>query len=135
MTKITKEQYEFALAGIEELLPLVNGDTPTTDKNLVELSIVSDVVEEYETAHYPIAQPTIGSLIKNGLEERGMTQKALANILGVSPSRISDFIAGRSEPSLKVASQICYILNIPTEVVSNIYTEELREKQVLQDVV
>ena len=35
MTKITKEQYEFALARIEELLPLVNGDTPTTDKNLV----------------------------------------------------------------------------------------------------
>ncbi len=135
MTKITKEQYEFALARIEELLPLVNGDTPTTDKNMVELSIVSDVVEEYETTHYPIAQPTIGSLIKNSLEEKGMTQKALANILGVSPSRISDFIAGRSEPSLKIASQICYILNIPTEVVSDIYTEELRKKQVLQDVV
>jgi len=67
-------------------------------------------------------------LIKNALEEKGMTQKALASILRVSPSRINDFIVGRSEPSLKLASQICYILNIPLGVVTDIYTEELKAK-------
>ena len=32
MSKVTKEQYEFARARVEELLPFVNG-TPVTDKN------------------------------------------------------------------------------------------------------
>jgi len=54
MSKITKEQYEFARAKIEELLPLVNGDTPVTDKNMIELTLVLDVVEEYEMEHFPI---------------------------------------------------------------------------------
>ncbi|KUK57047.1 MAG: hypothetical protein XD81_1740 [Bacteroidetes bacterium 38_7] len=128
MSKVTKEQYEFARTKIEELLPLVNGDTPVTDKNMMELTIVSDVVEEYEMEHFPIGKPTIGVLIKNALEEKGMTQKALASILRVSPSRINDFIVGRSEPSLKIACQICYILNIPLGVVTDIYTEELKAK-------
>ena len=38
MTKITKEQYEFALARVEELLPLVDDSTPANDKSMVELS-------------------------------------------------------------------------------------------------
>ena len=125
MSKISKAQYEFALARIEELLFLVYGNTPVTDKNLIELTLVSDVVEEYETTHFPIGKPTIGNLIKNGLEEKEMTQKALATVLGISPSRINDFIVGRSEPSLKIASQICYILNIPLDVVTDIYVDEL----------
>ena len=39
MTKITKEQYEFALARVEELLPLVDDSTPANDKSMVELSV------------------------------------------------------------------------------------------------
>ena len=44
MTKITKEQYEFALARVEELLPLVDDSTPANDKSMVELSVMSDIV-------------------------------------------------------------------------------------------
>lgn len=32
MSKITKEQYEFALERVEELLPLVDDNTPVNDK-------------------------------------------------------------------------------------------------------
>lgn len=48
MTKVKKEQYEYALARIEELLPLVDENTPANDKNAVELSLVSDIVISYE---------------------------------------------------------------------------------------
>ena len=44
MTKITKEQYEFALARVEELLPLVDDSIPANDKSMVELSVMSDIV-------------------------------------------------------------------------------------------
>lgn len=37
MNKITKEQYEFALDRIEELLSLVNDDTSANDRYTIEL--------------------------------------------------------------------------------------------------
>ncbi len=110
--EISKKQYEYALNRIEELLPLVTDETPVTDKNSIELTIVSDVVETYEKKHYPIAKPTIGELISLSIAEKGITQKELARELGVSPSRVSDYISGRSEPTLKIARAICLILGI-----------------------
>lgn len=63
MNKITKEQYEFALGKVEELLPQVGEDCPVNDKKAVELSIMSDVVISYEKEHYPIEKPTVSKLI------------------------------------------------------------------------
>lgn len=112
MEKITKKQYEYALDRIEELLPLVNDNTPSDDRNAVELSVVSDVVIAYEKTHYPIAKPTVAELIELSLEEKGMTQKQLAKEIEVSPSRINDYVSGRSEPTLKIARKLCQVLNI-----------------------
>lgn len=110
--EISKQQYEYALNRIEELLPLVTDGAPLSDVNAIELTIVSDVVEAYEKKHYPIAKPTIGELISLAIEEKGMTQKQLAKELGVSPSRVSDYISGRAEPTLRIARALCVILGI-----------------------
>ncbi|MDE7335482.1 MAG: helix-turn-helix transcriptional regulator [Muribaculaceae bacterium] len=110
--EISKQQYEYALNRIEELLPLVTDETPATDSNAIELTIVSDVVEVYEKKHYPIAKPTIGELISLSIEEKGMTQRQLAKELGISPSRVSDYISGRAEPTLRIARAICLVLGI-----------------------
>lgn len=110
--EITKQQYEYALSRIEELLPLVTDETPANDKNVIELTIVSNVVEAYEKIHYPIVKPTIGELIRFSIEEKGITQKQLATELGVSPSRVNDYISGRAEPTLRIAMTICLILGI-----------------------
>ena len=107
MAKITKEQYEFALARIEELLPMVNDNTPANDRNAVELTMMSDVVIDYEKEHYPIGKPTVAQLIQLSLDEKNMSQKQLATEIGVSPSRISDYISGRAEPTLKIARLLC----------------------------
>lgn len=115
MCRITKTQYEFALARIEELLPLVTDDTPADDRLAVELTLMSDVVYEYESEHFPVEKPTVAELMKLSLEEKKMSQKQLAVIIGVSPSRINDYISGRSEPSLKIAGQLCSILGITAD--------------------
>ena len=112
MAKITKEQYDFALARIEELLPLVDDNTPTNDRHAVELTMMSDVVIEYEKEHFPIGKPTVAQLIQLSLEEKNMSQKQLAAEIGVSPSRISDYVSGRAEPTLKVARMLCVTLGI-----------------------
>jgi len=69
--------------------------------------MMSDVVIDYDKDHYPISKPTVAQLIQLSLEEKMMTQRQLAAAIGVSPSRISDFVTGRSEPSLKIARLLC----------------------------
>lgn len=93
-------------------MPLVREDTLVTDPHSIELEIVSDIVEAYEKTHFPIDKPSIGDLISLSIEERGMTQKDLAKELGISPSRVSEYINGKSEPTLRIARALCTILGI-----------------------
>jgi len=115
MGRITREQYEYAQLRIEELLPIVDG-YDVNDRNTVELSVLSDIVIEYEKEYFPIEKPTVAELIAEGLAEKSMTQKELAMELGISPSRVNDFVSGKSEPSLKQASLLCRILGIQPSV-------------------
>lgn len=119
MEVISKEKYEYALSRIEALLPLVGEDTPLDDPNSIELDIVSDIVETYEKEHYPIESPTLGSLIREALDNAGMSAKELASCLGVSASRVSEYIHDKSQPSLHVAKLLCETLGLsPVDVLS-----------------
>ena len=121
MTKIeNEEQYEWAIARIEQLLPLVNEDTPLTDPNSIELELLSNFVADYEDEHYSIGKPALGDIIKMRMTELGITQSKLAEILGQSASRISDYITGKSEPTLKIARDLSIKLNIPPAMVLGI---------------
>ena len=113
MERITQEQYGFALAKIEELLPLVDDNVPANDPMAVELGLMSEIVIAYEKVHFPIEKPSVAELIELSLDEKGITQKELAAGIGVSPSRINDYITGRSEPTLRVARRLCVALDIP----------------------
>jgi len=117
MEEITKAQYDYAQGRIDALLPLITENTPTDDPLMVELMIVTDVVERYEAVHVHIPVPTLGEIILDALDNAGMTAKQLADQLGISASRISDYIHNRSEPTLRIARQLCQILKIsPAEM-------------------
>lgn len=118
MAKImTKAAYDATMARIEELLPLVDDNTPVTDKNAIELDILSELVSEYEDEHYPISQPSLVEVMKMRMYEMGLNQAKLSELLGVSPSRISDIFTGRCEPTLKVARDICRKMNVDARIV------------------
>ena len=94
MAQIKSEAaYRAAMKRIDELLKVVNDTTPTDDPNYLELDMISDMVEEYEDAHYPISKPTLIDVIK---------------------LRIMN---GKSEPSLKIGREISRKLNIDPAVV------------------
>ncbi len=118
MAKIQNETaYEAAMERIEELLPLIDDNTPVTDKNLIELDLLSELVSEYEDEHYPIKLPSLVDMIKLRMYEMGINQAKLSELLGVSPSRVSDYLTGRCEPTLKVARDISRKLNIDANIV------------------
>lgn len=113
----TEKQYEKALERIEELLRLVGNDTPADDKDFVELDLLSDLVAEYEELNFPVAQPSLPAVIRLRMAEMGITQKKLAQLLNVSPSRVSEYMTGKSEPTLKVARLLYHKLNIDADII------------------
>ena len=117
-TKIENEvQYNWAMNRIDQLLPLVNDDTPDDDPNSIELYLLSTLVQEYEDVHYPIEEPSLIDVIKLRMYEMGLTQASLAKKIGVSPSRICDFLSGRAEPTLQVGRRISTELSIDPAIV------------------
>ena len=116
--KIENEvQYNWAMSRIEELLPRVNDETSDKDPNSIELYLLSNLVADYEEEHYPIGEPSLIDVIKLRMYEMGLNQVALAKLIGVSPSRVCDYLSGKSEPTLKVGRVISKKLNIDPAIV------------------
>ncbi|MDR0799559.1 MAG: hypothetical protein LBN18_07370 [Dysgonamonadaceae bacterium] len=74
-SRVALKQYKLAVAKIEELLPLVNDNTPANDPKARELSLVSDMVIEYENTHFLIGKPTVDELVALSLEEKEVIRK------------------------------------------------------------
>lgn len=118
MVRIENEsQYQAAMARIEELLPLVTEETPVTDKCSVELVLLSNLVADYDDEHYPVKSPSLPEVLKLRMYEMNLTQRSLANIVGVSPARMNEIISGKREPTLKVARDISIKLSIDANIV------------------
>jgi len=118
MTKIKNElEYNTASSRIKELLTKVNNETPSRDKSLVELSLLSNLVADYEKVNYLIKTPTLSDIIKLRMYEMKLNQVKLSELLGVSPSRISEYLSGKSESTLKAAREISRKLNIDANIV------------------
>lgn len=118
MVKIENEiQYTGALKRVEELMLKLPEDTPADSPEMVELTLLGNLVADYDEEHFPIESPSLIEVIKLRMYEMKLTQAALAKLIGVSPSRICDFLSGKSEPTIKVAREISRKLNIEPAIV------------------
>lgn len=55
MTKIENEtQYQIALKRVEMLMLSLPEDTPEDDPQMVELTLLGNLVADYDEEHYPI---------------------------------------------------------------------------------
>lgn len=118
MTRIENEtQYSAVMERVEELLQIVGEETPSDDRNSVELVLLSNLVADYEDVHYPIKKPSLISVLKLRMFELGLSQCALAQKLGMNQSKISDILSGKSEPTLHQARRMVEELNISPSVV------------------
>lgn len=118
MAQIKNEAaYRAALKRVEQLEELVDDDNPQMDDNALELDMLVDMIEEYEDIHYPIGKPSLVDTIKLRLYEMGITQNKLAELLGISPARVSEILSGKCEPTLKVGRAISQKLGISPAIV------------------
>ncbi len=114
---VNEVQYRWALQRVEELLPLVTDDTPLTDPNSIELDLLSGLVADYSDQHFTIGTPSLIEVIKLRMYEMGLNQAALAKLLGISTSRISEYLSGKKEPTLQQGRIISKKLNIDASIV------------------
>ena len=117
MTQIeTEVQYRCAMQRIEELLRVVNENTPQDDINSVELVLLSNLVADYEDIHYPVSKPTLVEVLKLRMFELGLSQREVAAKLEISPSKISEIISGKCEPTLKQDKKMVDVLDISPNI-------------------
>lgn len=118
MTKIENEmQYQAALKRVEELMLGLPEDTPADDPLMVELTLLGNLVADYDEEHYPIGKPSLIEVIKLRMYEMGLTQIALSNLLGINPARVCEYLSGKREPTLRQARAISQKLNIDPAIV------------------
>ncbi|WP_016991086.1 helix-turn-helix domain-containing protein [Flavobacterium sp. ACAM 123] len=113
----TKKEYIALSNRIDDLLVLVDNNTASDDKNFIELDLLADLLADYEEANEPIKAPTLIEAMKLRMYERGLNQKRLSELLGVSTSRVSEYLTGKSEPPLKIARDISQKLDIDPMIV------------------
>ena len=118
MTRIESEkQYQAAMTRIEELLSLVTEDTPEDDIRSIELVLLSNLVADYDDAHFPIKKPSLVNVLRLRMYEMKLTQKAMADLIGISASRLNEILSGKREPTYQVARAICINLSIDAAIV------------------
>ncbi len=117
MSTISHKQYVKANLRLEELLKEVDNNTPEDSPSSKELIEVSDIIEQYEEIHFPMGLPTLQEMIELRMFEMGLKRKDLAALLNTSASRISDYLNGKREITLKVAKALHQKLNIDSDII------------------
>ena len=114
---ITEKIYKQYLLRIDELLKVVGNRTPSNDPNFIELETISDLVADYEEKYLPVAIPSLIDMIKLRMQEQGLKQKDLAELLGTTTSRISEYIRGKRELTLQMAKKVHKQLDIDADII------------------
>lgn len=111
----TEADYQAALNRLELIFDAQKG----TEKG-DELEILSILIDEYEQKHFPIDLPDPVEAIKFRMEQMGMKQKDLAEVIGFK-SRVSEILNRKRKLTLEMIRKLSSVLHIPTEVLVQEY--------------
>lgn len=110
-----EEDYQKALDRLEDIFEAKKG----TEKG-DELEILSILIDQYENENFPIGMPDPIEAIKFRMEQMGMKQKDLAEIVGFK-SRVSEILNRKRKLTLDMIRKLNTTLHIPTEVLVQDY--------------
>ncbi len=114
---VTKREYEDKIIRIEELLKVVDNNTSPIDSSFIELNKLSNEVADYEERHFPVEVPTLIDVVRLRMFENNLNQNELAKFLGTTSSRLSEYLNGKRDLSLKLARALYGKLNIDPHLI------------------
>lgn len=107
--------YQNALKRLEEVFDAKKGS-----KEGDELEILAILIDHYENLNFPIAMPDPIEAINFRMEQLGMKQKDLVELVGYK-SRVSEILNKKRKLSLDMIRKLSLSLKIPTEVLIQEY--------------
>ena len=110
-----EKDYQKALDRLEDIFDAKKG-TEEGD----ELEILSILIDRYENENFPIGMPDPIEAIKFRMEQMGMNQKDLAEVVGFK-SRVSEILNKKRKLTLDMIRKLNTTLHIPTEVLVQDY--------------
>ncbi len=110
-----EKDYQKALDRLEDIFDAKKG-TEEGD----ELEILSILIDCYENENFPIGMPDPIEAIKFRMEQMGMNQKDLAEVVGFK-SRVSEILNKKRKLTLDMIRKLNTNLHIPTEVLVQDY--------------
>ncbi|MDG1760163.1 MAG: helix-turn-helix domain-containing protein [Flavobacteriaceae bacterium] len=110
-----EKDYQKALGRLEDIFDSKKG-TEEGD----ELEILSILIDRYENENFPIGMPDPIEAIKFRMEQMGMNQKDLAEVVGFK-SRVSEILNKKRKLTLDMIRKLNTNLHIPTEVLVQDY--------------
>ena len=110
-----EKDYQKALDRLEDIFDAKKG-TEEGD----ELEILSILIDRFENENFPIGIPDPIEAIKFRMEQMGMNQKDLAEIVGFK-SRVSEILNKKRKLTLDMIRKLNTNLHIPTEVLVQDY--------------
>ena len=110
-----EKDYQKALDRLENIFDAKKG-TEEGD----ELEILSILIDRYENENFPIGMPDPIEAIKFRMEQMGMKQKDLAEVVGFK-SRVSEILNKKRKLTLGMIRKLNATLHIPTEVLVQDY--------------
>jgi len=113
----TENQYDEALARVYALMQTEVKENSTESD---ELEVLSILIKEYENENYPMPSPNPLEAIKFRLDQMGLSEKQLGEILGYR-SRKSEILSGKRKLSLAMIRKLNEVLHIPAEVLIRVY--------------
>ena len=111
----TKKEYNDALSRFEVIFMAEKG-TPESD----EADVLALLIEDYENRHFVIDIPDPIEAIKYRMEQQGLTNKDLAEILGYK-SRVTDIMNKYRKLSINMIRRLHERLHIPLETLLKEY--------------
>lgn len=91
-----------------------------SDEEKREYTNLSSAIAVYEAEYHPlpwVVSPKITNAIREKMSERGVNQKEVAKLLGISESRISDLLGGRRRLNLNIAKKLRDNLGISADFI------------------
>ena len=110
-----EKDYQKALDRLEVIFDAKKGT-----KRGDELEILSILIDRYENENFPIGMPDPIEAIKFRMEQIGMKQKDLAEVVGFK-SRVSEILNKKRKLTLDMIRKLNATLHIPTEVLVQDY--------------
>ena len=115
--EMTSTEYKHQTRRMEELLKLLTEKGTLAQKLQTELDQISDEIADYEEANFPFKVETLNEMIELRMYQRKLKQKDIAQILGTTPSRISEILNGKRGLTMELAKGLYNKLNIDPKLI------------------